>query len=95
MAYMRLASDKMRATMLPFSKRRAAGEDPGGRKQSIRDSLIRDALRLVDSGKPAAKVARDLGVSRATFYRRSRGVAKLTNLPIRHKRVLSLGEVVG
>ena len=54
------------------SKRRAAGKDLGGRRQSISDSQVRNALRLVDGGEPASQVARDLGMSRATFYRRSR-----------------------
>jgi DNA invertase Pin-like site-specific DNA recombinase len=54
------------------SKRREAGKDLGGRRQSVSDSQIRSALQLVDAGEPAAQVARDLGMSRATFYRRSR-----------------------
>jgi len=54
------------------AKRRAAGMDLGGRRQTITDSQIRSAVRLVDAGAPAAQVARDLGMSRATFYRRSR-----------------------
>ena len=54
------------------SKRRAAGKDLGGRRQTISDSQIRNAIRLVAAGEPAAQVARDLGMSRATFYRRSR-----------------------
>jgi DNA invertase Pin-like site-specific DNA recombinase len=54
------------------NKRREAGKDLGGRRQSISDSQIRNAMRLVQSGEPAAQVARDLGMSRATFYRRSR-----------------------
>lgn len=53
-------------------KRREAGKDLGGRPRMISDSKIRNALRLVDNGEPAAQVARDLGMSRATFYRRSR-----------------------
>lgn len=57
-----------------ISKRRAAGMDLGGRPQRITDSKIRNALRLVESGEPAAQVARDLGMSRATFYRRSRSL---------------------
>jgi DNA invertase Pin-like site-specific DNA recombinase len=57
------------------SKRREAGKDLGGRRQSITDSQIRSALRLVDSGEPAAQVVRDLGMSRATFYRRSRALS--------------------
>jgi DNA invertase Pin-like site-specific DNA recombinase len=46
------------------SKRREAGKDLGGR-----------TLRLVSGGEPAAQVARDLGMSRATFYRRSRDLS--------------------
>jgi len=57
-----------------ISKRRAAGGDLGGRPQKITDSQIRNALRLVEGGEPAAQVARDLGMSRATFYRRSRAL---------------------
>jgi DNA invertase Pin-like site-specific DNA recombinase len=56
------------------SKRREAGKDLGGRRQSFSDSQIRSALRLVDGGEPAAQVARDLGMSRATFYRRTRAL---------------------
>ena len=55
-----------------IGKRREAGKDLGGRPRLISDSKIRNAVRLVDSGEPAAQVARDLGMSRATFYRRSR-----------------------
>lgn len=58
-----------------ISKRRAAGKDLGGRPRRITDSQIRNALRLVQSGEPAAQVARDLGMSRATFYRRSRALS--------------------
>ncbi len=53
------------------AKRRAAGQDLGGRPQRVTDSQVRSALRLVEGGTPAAQVARDLGMSRATFYRRS------------------------
>ncbi|WP_442864290.1 helix-turn-helix domain-containing protein [Arthrobacter sp. ATA002] len=52
------------------SKRRAAGKDLGGRRQQFTDSQIRNARRLIDAGEPAVHVARDLGMSRATFYRR-------------------------
>jgi DNA invertase Pin-like site-specific DNA recombinase len=52
------------------SKRRAAGKDLGGRKAQFTDSQIRNADRLIRSGEPAAQVARDLGMSRATLYRR-------------------------
>lgn len=52
------------------SKRRAAGKDLGGRKAQFTDSQVRNAARLIESGEPAAQVARDLGMSRATLYRR-------------------------
>lgn len=52
------------------SKRRAAGKDLGGRKAQFTNSQIKNAARLVESGQPAAQVARDLGMSRATLYRR-------------------------
>ncbi|MCZ2405040.1 recombinase family protein [Paenarthrobacter sp. Z7-10] len=55
-----------------ISKRREAGTDLGGRPRRITDSQIHSALRLVKGGTPAAQVARDLGMSRATFYRRSK-----------------------
>lgn len=58
-----------------ISKRREAGKDLGGRPRRITDSQIRNALRLVKDGEPAAQVARDLVMSRATFYRRSRELA--------------------
>lgn len=53
-------------------KRRAEGKDLGGRPQRISDSQIRNALQLVRAGEPTAQVVRDLGMSRATFYRRTR-----------------------
>ena len=58
-----------------ISKRREAGKDLGGRPRRVTDSQIRSAVRLVKGGEPAAQVARDLGMSRATFYRRSRALA--------------------
>lgn len=57
-----------------IAKRRVAGQSLGGRPQRITDSQIRNAVHLVDAGQPAAQVARDLGMSRATFYRRSRSL---------------------
>ncbi|MCJ8506280.1 recombinase family protein, partial [Kocuria flava] len=54
------------------AKRRAAGKDLGGRRQVFTDSQIRNALRLIEGGEPATQVARDLGMSRATLYRRIR-----------------------
>ncbi|WP_248761613.1 recombinase family protein [Pseudarthrobacter sp. SSS035] len=57
-----------------ISKRREAGRDLGGRPRRVTDSQVRSAVRLVEGGEPAAQVARDLGMSRATFYRRSRAL---------------------
>ena len=57
-----------------IAKRREAGKDLGGRPQLITDSQIRSALSLVEGGTPAAQVARDLNMSRATFYRRSKAL---------------------
>ncbi|WP_299086737.1 recombinase family protein [uncultured Microbacterium sp.] len=53
-----------------ISKRREAGLPLGGRPRRITDSQIRSALHLTQKGDPVAQVARDLGISRATFYRR-------------------------
>jgi DNA invertase Pin-like site-specific DNA recombinase len=55
-----------------ISKRRAAGKNLGGRPRRVTDRQIINAIRLVEGGEPAAQVARDMGMSRATFYRRSR-----------------------
>ncbi|RFA16908.1 resolvase [Subtercola boreus] len=52
------------------TKRRAAGKDLGGRRQQFTDSQILNARRLIDGGEPAAQIARDMGMSRATLYRR-------------------------
>ena len=54
------------------AKRRAAGKDLGGRRPTFTDSQIRNAMRLIEGGEPATQVARDLGMSRATLYRRVR-----------------------
>lgn len=59
-----------------IKKRRDAGLNLGGRPRRVTDSQIRNAIRLVEGGEPAAQVARDLGMSRATSYRRSRAVAE-------------------
>ncbi|PPF66638.1 resolvase [Clavibacter michiganensis] len=58
------------------SKRRAAGKDLGGRRQAFTDSQVRNAVRLIDAGEPAAQVARDMGMSRATLYRRLRDIQR-------------------
>jgi DNA invertase Pin-like site-specific DNA recombinase len=57
------------------NKRRAAGGNLGGRPQKVSDRQIRNALRLIEGGEATAQVLRDLGMSRATFYRRSRGLS--------------------
>ena len=60
------------------AKRRAAGKDLGGRRRTFTDSQIRNALRLIEGGEPATQVARDLGMSRATLYRRIRELPQAT-----------------
>ena len=62
------------------AKRRAAGKDLGGRRQTFTDSQIRNALRLVEGWEPATRVARDLGMSRATLYRRIRELPQATTI---------------
>ena len=62
------------------AKRRAAGKDLGGRRQTFTDSQIRNALRLIGGGEPATQVARDLGTSRATLYRRIRELPQTTTI---------------
>lgn len=52
------------------AKRRAAGRDLGGRRPTFTDSQVENARRLIEAGQPAIEVARDLGMSRATLYRR-------------------------
>lgn len=57
-----------------ISKRRAAGKDLGGRRNTFTTSQIENARRLMESGEPATQVAKDLGMSRATLYRRIAGI---------------------
>ncbi|MBB2956276.1 recombinase family protein [Pseudoclavibacter helvolus] len=52
------------------SKRRASGADLGGRPRKITDSQLRNAAQLIAADVPVAEVARNLGISRATLYRR-------------------------
>ena len=63
------------------TKRRAAGKDLGGRRPQFTDSQIKNAARLIASGEPAAQVARDLGMSRATLYRRMEKLSDLGASP--------------
>lgn len=62
------------------AKRRAVGGDLGGRRQQFTDSQIRSARRLIEAGQPTAQVARDLGMFRATLYRRLRNFPMQENL---------------
>ncbi|WEO78308.1 recombinase family protein [Cryobacterium sp. SO2] len=55
-----------------IDRRRKAGKNLGGRPRRITNRQIRNANRLIEAGEPAAQVARDFGMSRATFYRRAR-----------------------
>lgn len=71
LAEMELQIKKERITD-SVSKRRAAGKDLGGRRQAFTASQIANAARLIEAGEPATQVARDLGMSRATLYRRLR-----------------------
>ncbi|HCN40519.1 recombinase family protein [Rothia sp. (in: high G+C Gram-positive bacteria)] len=52
------------------TKRRTTGGDLGGRRPTFTDSQIRTAAKLIQAGEPATQVARDMGMSRATLYRR-------------------------
>ncbi|MET4095395.1 recombinase family protein [Arthrobacter sp. UYCu712] len=56
------------------SERRAAGRDLAGRRERFTDSQINNDGRLMDAGQPATQVARDLGMARATLYRRIAGI---------------------
>ncbi|GEO96411.1 recombinase family protein [Kocuria turfanensis] len=62
------------------AKRWTAGKDLGGRRQTFTDSQIRNALRLIDGGEPATQIARDLGMSRATLYRRIRELPQASTI---------------
>lgn len=57
-----------------IDKRRKARKNLGGRPRVITDRQIRNANRLIQAGEPTAEVARDFGMSRATFYRRARAL---------------------
>jgi len=60
-----------------IAKRRAADKDLGGHPRIVTDSQIRNARRLIERGEKVAQVSLDLGMSRATFYRRSRSLGRL------------------
>lgn len=63
------------------SKRRAAGLDLGGRRQQFTERQIQSAAHLIEKGQPATHVARDMGMSRATLYRRIRQLPAGEALP--------------
>lgn len=50
--------------------RRPSGTRRVGRRATFTEQQIRNALRLIESGEQPSQVARDLGMSRATLYRR-------------------------
>lgn len=54
------------------TKRRTTGGGLGGRRPTFTESQIRTAAKLIQAGEPASQVARDIGMSRATLYRRLR-----------------------
>ncbi|POH69471.1 MULTISPECIES: recombinase family protein [Cryobacterium] len=60
-----------------IDRRRKAGKNLGGRPRRITNRQIRNANRLIEAGEPTAQVARDFGMSRATFYRRARTLGLL------------------
>ena len=69
LAEMELAIKRERITD-SVNKRRAAGKDLGGRRARFTDSHIQNARRLINASESATQVAKDLGTSRATLYRR-------------------------
>ncbi|TFC05042.1 recombinase family protein [Cryobacterium adonitolivorans] len=60
-----------------IDRRRRAGKNLGGRPRRITNRQIRNANRLIEAGEPTAQVARDFGMSRATFYRGARTLGLL------------------
>lgn len=45
-------------------------------RRSVPDSQVKNAARLIDAGEPAAQVARNVGMSRSTLYRRLRDIQR-------------------
>lgn len=52
------------------TKRRTTGRDLGGHSPIFAESQNRTAAKLIQAGEPATQVAKDMGMSRATLYRR-------------------------
>lgn len=57
-----------------IDRRRYAGKNLGGQPRRITNRQIPNANRLIEAGEPTAQVARDFGMSRATFYLRARAL---------------------
>lgn len=61
---------KRERTTDSISKRGATGLDFSGRREKFTAIQLEKAAKLIAAGDPATHVARDLGMSRATLYRR-------------------------
>lgn len=59
-----------------ISKRSGSGKDLGGPPCWNTDSQIRNTIRLVEGDEAVVQVARGLGMSGATFYRRARALTE-------------------
>ncbi len=55
---------------IPQTDSQKRSRTPTGRRQHFSDGQISNARRLIDAGEAATHIARDLGMSRATLYRR-------------------------
>lgn len=77
LAEMELAIKKERITD-SVAKRRAAGADLGGRRPTITESQVEAARDLIDAGNTPSRVAKDLGMSRASLHRRLSDLARAT-----------------
>ncbi|MCI4660021.1 helix-turn-helix domain-containing protein [Cryobacterium zhongshanensis] len=62
-----VARDRIRESVF---KRRSSSTRRGGRRKTFTEHQIRNALQLIESGEPPSQVARHLGMSRTTLYRR-------------------------
>jgi DNA invertase Pin-like site-specific DNA recombinase len=62
-----VARDRIRESLV---KRRSSSTHRGGRRKTFTEHQIRNALQLIESGEQPSQVARHLGMSRTTLYRR-------------------------
>ncbi|TFB88309.1 recombinase family protein [Cryobacterium algoricola] len=62
-----VARDRIRESVF---KRRSSSTHRGGRRKTFTEHQIRNALQLIESGEQPSQVARHLGMSRTTLYRR-------------------------